>query len=121
MIGCYLVRGLALVNQMGNQFIFFCELGFGHVNPSPGTFKEFQVLAVSKTRIIEVLVNNGTFVNRLVAPVTDIGSFVQAAAAFLNEVFAGLITGGAGSAFHITEDDLGADIGFPAMVALCAL
>lgn len=56
MIGGYLVRGLALVNQMGNQFIFFCGLGFGHVNPSPGTFKEFQVLAVSKMRIIEVLV-----------------------------------------------------------------
>ncbi len=39
-------------------------------------------------------------------------------ALFLHKILASLITGGAGSAFYIAENDFSADIGFPAMEAM---
>ena len=52
------------------------------------------------------------------AAITDIGRLIQSFALFLHKILASLITGGAGSAFYIAENDFSADIGFPAMEAM---
>ena len=46
------------------------------------------------------------------AAITDIGRLIQSFALFLHKILASLITGGAGSAFYIAENDFSADIGF---------
>lgn len=51
----------------------------------------------------------------LVTPVADIGCAVKPGAAFFHEILAVLVTGGAGSTFDITENNLPADIFLLAM------
>lgn len=112
--------GFILRQHFRNQLVFFRQFSFGHVDARSGAFEKLLILAVSKTCVTDILLWDDAFEDSLVTSVTDIGSLIQTAAALLNEVPAGLIAGWTGSAFHITKDNLTADIGFPAMVAVNA-
>ena len=59
-------------------------------------------------------------IDSFITAIADIGSFVQPVAALFYEIFAGLITGGAGGTFDITENDLVAGIRFFAVIAMDA-
>ena len=61
---------------------------------------------------------NSAVVDLFGASVADIRGFVQASTAFFFEVLAGLIAGGARSAFDTAEDDLAADIGLFAVIPM---
>ena len=63
---------------------------------------------------------NGTVIDGFGATVADIGCLIEAVTAFPYKVRAGLVTGGAGSASHIAEDDLTAYIGLTAVIAVYA-
>ena len=78
----------------------------------------FPVFPVSEFSIIVVFVCDGAVIYGFRAPIRDIGRLIEAATAFPYKVRTGLVAGGTGSTFHITEDDLTAHIRFPAMVAV---
>ena len=61
---------------------------------------------------------DGAVVYGFRASVADIRSFIEAVTAFPDKVGTGLVAGGTGSTFHITEDDLTAYIGLPAAVTV---
>lgn len=89
-----------------------------HTDAGTGIGKEFPVLPVGKLCIVAVFMGDGTVVYGFGASVADIRCLIETAAAFPYKVRAGLVTGRAGSALHITEDDLMAYIGLPAAVAV---
>lgn len=91
---------------------------FWHVDARTGIGKEFPVFPVSKSCIIAVFVGNGAVVYGFGASVADIRRFIEAVTAFPDKVRTGLVAGGTGSAFHITEDDFTAYIGLPAAVTV---
>ena len=57
-----------------------------------------------------VFMGNGTAGMPLIAPVANIGRPVKPAAAFFHKILTVLVTGRAGSAFHVAENDLSTDI-----------
>ena len=63
---------------------------------------------------------NGTAGMPLIAPVADIGRPVKPAAAFFHKILTVLVTGRAGSAFHVAENDLSTDIFLLAVEAVDA-
>ena len=115
-----LVRGLPLIDQMGYQFVFLCQLGLCHVYAVSGSAECLFVFTVGETCIVHILVCDGAFMECLVAAIEDIRGFVQPAAAFPDKIAACLVAGRAGSAFDPAEDDLATDIRFSAMVSVDA-
>ena len=93
----------------------FCVI---HVYTGSGTGKLFTVFSISKTCVVSVFLGDGAMIYLFCAAITDIGRLIQSFALFLHKILASLITGGAGSAFYIAENDFSADIGFPAMEAM---
>lgn len=91
---------------------------FCHVYTGSGTGKLFTVFSISKTCIVSVFLGDGAMIYLFCSAITDIGRLIQSFALFLHKILASLITGGAGSAFYIAENDFSADIGFPAMEAM---
>ena len=85
---------------------------FCHVYTGSGTGKLFTVFSISKTCIVSVFLGDGAMIYLFCAAITDIGRLIQSFALFLHKILASLITGGAGSAFYIAEND------FPAMEAM---
>lgn len=75
---------------------------------------------VNKTVIVDILLSNGTLVDRLITIVTDIGSHIQAATALFDEAPVGLIASETERAFDITQNNLRADIHISAMIAVDA-
>ncbi len=71
----------------------------------------FTVFSISKTCIVSVFLGDGAMIYLFCAAITDIGRLIQSFALFLHKILASLITGGAGSAFYIAENDF-SDIGF---------
>ena len=61
---------------------------------------------------------NGAVTDFLIAAIADIRGFVQSVIAFLFKIGACLVTGGAGSAFDTTENDLATGIGFSAVITV---
>ncbi len=53
---------------------------------------------------------DGTAGMPLIAPVADIGRPVKPGAAFFDEILTALVTGEAGSALNVAENDLSTDI-----------
>ena len=82
------------------------------------TTTEFPVFPVGKPCIIAVFVGNGAVVYGFGASVADIRRFIETVTAFPDKVGTGLVAGGTGSAFHITEDNLTAYICLPAAVTV---
>ena len=115
-----LVRGLPLIDQMGYQLVFLCQLGLCHVYAVSGSAECLFVFTVGETCIVHILVCDGAFMDCLVAAIADIRGFVQPAAAFPDKIAACLVAGRAGSAFDPAEDDLATDIRFSAMVSVDA-
>ena len=79
-----------------------------------------MIFSVGKASVIAVFVGNCTVINSLVTAIADIRSFVQSVAALFYEIFAGLITGRAGSAFNTTGNDFVAGIRFFTVIAMNA-
>ena len=61
---------------------------------------------------------NGTVIDGFGTSVAYIRSLIKAVTAFPYKVRTGLVTGRAGSAFHIAEDDLTANISLTAVIAV---
>jgi hypothetical protein len=59
-------------------------------------------------------------IDPFVTAIADIRGLVQPVAAFLYEIFTGLIAGWAGGTFNITENDFVAGIGFTTVIAMNA-
>ena len=113
-----LIRGLSLCDQRGDDHIFLSEFVLCHTDAGTGIMQAFPVLSVSKFCIIAVFMGNGTMIDGFGASVADIGSFIQTVTAFPEEIRTGLVAGRAGSAFHLTEDDLAACISFSAVITV---
>ena len=111
-------KGLPLGEQWGDEHILLPQFMFRHADTSAGIRKEFSVLPVSEFSIIAVFVGDGAVVYGFRTSITDIGCLIKAATAFPGKVRTGLVAGGTGSTFHITEDDLTACIGLPAAVTV---
>ena len=94
------------------------RLGSGYPNISPKNSKfDFEL----GNSILEPSMANNDIhskVYEMGVAITDIGRLIQSFALFLHKILASLITGGAGSAFYIAENDFSADIGFPVMEAM---
>ena len=69
-----------------------------------------MVFAVSKDRIITVLMSYRAMIDSLAAAIAYIWSLIQSVALFLNEVRTGSVTGRTGSTFNAAKDDLAAGI-----------
>ena len=115
-----LIRRLSLIDQRGYQLVFYCQFGLSHIDTTSGSAEDFPVFAVGKARIVQILVGNGAFMEWFVTAITDIRSFVQSAAALLNKIPACFVAGRTGSALDFTEDNLAANISFPAMIPVDA-
>lgn len=116
---CYdLVRGLSLRDQRGDDHILLAQFMLCHADTRTGIRKELPVLPVSEFSIITVFVCNGAVVYGFRTSITDIGSLIEAVTAFPYKVRTGLVAGGAGSTFHIAEDEFTAYVRFPAVIAL---
>ena len=55
-----LVRGLSLVDQRRDNFIFFVKFLSGHTDTGSGIFQTLSVFSVSKPGVIGIFVRNGT-------------------------------------------------------------
>ena len=120
MVGNDLIRRLPLINERGDDHILLVELLPGHVNAGSGGRQTFSVLAVCKDCIIAVLVGNRTVIDGFRTSIADIRGLVKAVTPFPDIISTGLITGGTGSAFDVTEDDLATYICFPAEIPMNA-
>ena len=89
---------------------------FCHVEPGTGIAEFFTVFSVCKAGIIGVLVGNSTVADLLITAIADIRGFVKSVTAFFFKIGACLVTGGAGSTFNATKNDLAADISFSAVI-----
>ena len=78
----------------------------------PGILETFPVFPVSEPDIIGVFVGNRTMIDLFTASIADVGSPIKSAAAFFLKIRTGLVTGGTGSTFNVTEQDLIAGIRF---------
>lgn len=112
------VRGLSLRDQRGDDHILLAKFMLCHADTGTGIRKELPVLPVSGFSIITVFVCNGAVVYGFRTSITDIGSLIGAVTAFPYKVRTGLVAGGAGSTFHITEDEFTAYVRFPAVIAV---
>lgn len=89
-----------------------------HADTRTGISKELPILSVSKFSIIAVFLGDGAVVYGFRASITDMRRIIEVVTAFSNKISTGLVAGGTGSTFHITEDELTAHIRFPAMIAM---
>lgn len=94
------------------------ELMFCHVDTRAGIMQALPVFPVSKFGIIAVFMCDGAMINGLVTTVADVGSLIETVTAFPYKVRTGLVAGGAGSAFHLTEDELTTHICFSAVITV---
>ena len=94
------------------------EFPFCHVDTGSGIPEFFVIFSVSKACVVAVFVSNRTEIDFLCTAIADIRSPVKPAAAFFFKAFAGLITGGTGSALHAAKDNLAAGIGLFTMVTM---
>lgn len=116
---CYdLVRGLTLRDQRGDDHILLSQFMLCHADAGAGIRKELPVLSVSEFGIITVFVCNGAVVYGFRASITDIGCLIKTFTAFPYKVRTGLVAGGTGSTFYITEDEFTAYVYFPALIAV---
>lgn len=116
---CYdLVRRLSLRDQRGDDHILLPQFMLCHADTGTGIRKELPVFSVSEFSIIAVFVGNGAMIDSFRTSITDIRSLIKTVTAFPYKVRTGLVTGGTGSTFHITEDELTAYIRFPAVIAV---
>ena len=113
-----MVGRLPLCDQRGNDLVLFAKLPFGHVNPGSGIPEFFPVFPVSEPGVIRVFVSNGAVIDFFRTAVADIRSPVKSYAALFFKVSAGLITGGAGSAFDPAQDNLSAGVGLLTVIAV---
>ena len=118
MVSQDLVRGLSLLDQRGNDLVFLMEFPLCHVDATTGNLKLFKVFSVGCSGIVCIFVSDCTVIDPLRASIANVRRFVQTAATFLFEVFAGLVTCRTGSTFHTAKNDLAAGIGFLAMIAM---
>lgn len=118
MIDQDMIRRLSLLDQRGNDLIFLVQFPYGHVDAGSGIPEILTVFTVSKTGIVNILMCDGAVVDLFATAVADIRGLIQAVAVLLFKVLTGLITGGTGSAFDTTEDDLAAGICFLAMIPM---
>lgn len=118
MIGQDMIRRLSLLDQRCNDLVFLMQFPLCHVDAASGVPELFVVLSVCKTSVVGILMCNGAVVDLFGASVADIGSLIQAITAFFFEVLAGLIAGGARSAFDTAEDDLAAGIGLFTVITM---
>ena len=82
------------------------QFTFCHVNSSTGTAEFLTVFPVCKPGIIFIFVRDGTEVDFRVTSIADIRSFIKSGAALPLKIVAGLVTGGAGSAFDTADENL---------------
>ena len=87
------------------------EFPFCHVNSGTGIAESLTVFPICKPGIIFIFVCDGTVVDFLVTAIADVRSFIKSCAAFPLKIGAGLVTGGAGSAFDTTDENLPTGIG----------
>ena len=113
-----LIRGLPLCDQRGDDHVFLSQFMLCHVDTGAGIRNHFPVFSVGEFRVMAVFLCDRAAVNGFCAAVADIRCFIEAAAPFLLKVRTGLVAGGTGGAFHITEDDLTTHIRLPAMVTV---
>ena len=113
-----MIRRLSLFDQWRNDLILFVKFPPGHVDPGSGIQESCLVFPISKPGIIRVFVGDGAVADLFVASVADTRSPVKSYAALFFEVPAGLITGSAGSAFDLAQDNLSAGIGLPTVIAV---
>ena len=111
MIGQGMIRRLSLFDQRCNDLVFLMQFPLCHVNAASGVPELFAVLSVCKTSVVGILMCNGAVVDLFGTSIADIRGLVEAITAFFFEVLAGLIAGGARSAFDTAEDDLAAESG----------
>ena len=90
----------------------------GKIDSDSGIREFFTVFSFGKSCIVCIFVSDCTVIDPLRASIANIRRFVQTAATFLFEVFAGLVTCRTGSTFHTAKNDLAAGIGFLAMIAM---
>ena len=109
-----------MLNKRGNDFILLSELMFCHVDACSGITESFTILPVRKAGIIAVFMSDGAMIDFFGAAVTDIRRFLQPATLFFLEIFTGLVTSRAGSAFDSAEDNLATGVGFPAVISVDA-
>ena len=83
-----------------------------------GILQALPILSVSKLSIITVFMCDCTVVDCFCAAVADIRGLIKPVTAFPAEVRAGLVTGGTGGTFDVTQDDFTAYIGFSAVIAV---
>ena len=83
---------------------------FGKIQTFPGGDKKFLILPLGEFRVVIILVRDGAFGDYFGAPVTDVGSLVEAGALFLYEMSAYLVALMAGGAFLVTDEQFVTDI-----------
>lgn len=115
-----LVGRLSLCNKRSDDGVLSVKLLHGEIDTLPGAGQGHTVAAVGKSGIVGILMGDRAMVDLLCAAIADVRSPVKAGTAFLLEIRTGLVTGRAGSTPDTTEDDLAADICFPAMVPVGA-
>ena len=113
-----MIRRLSLFDQRGNNPILFVKFPLGQVDPDSGIPEFFPVFPVSKPCVIRVFVGDGAVADFFDTAVADIRSPVKSYAALFFKVSAGLITGGAGSAFDPAQDNLSAGVGLLTVIAV---
>lgn len=118
MVGQDMVGGLSLGDQRGDDLVFLMQFPSGHIDPASGIPELFTVFPVGKTSIVLIFMGDRTMIDFFRAPITDIRSLFQPAAAFFFKVFAGLVTGRAGSTFHPAEDDLATGVGLLTVITV---
>ena len=113
-----MIRRLSLFDQWRNDLILFVKFPLGHVDSGSGIPELFPVFPVSKPCVIRVFVGDGAVADLFCTAVTDIRSSIKSYAALFFKVSAGLITGGAGSAFDPAQDNLSAGVGLLTVIAV---
>ena len=113
-----MIRRLSLFDQWRNDLILFVKFPPGHVDPGSGIPELFPVFPVSEPGVIRVFVGDGAVADLFCTAVANIRSPVKSYAALFFKVPAGLVAGGAGSAFDPAQDNLSAGIGLLTVIAV---
>ena len=109
----------APAQSKGNNHVLLMQFLFGQVNSGTGIAEFLIIFPVCKPGIIFIYVD-GTVVDFLVTANTGIRSFIKSSAVFPIKIGAGLVTGGAGSAFDTAYKNLPTGIGLFAAIPMDA-
>ncbi len=100
------------------KHVLLMQCAFCYVNSGTGIAVFLTVFPDSKPGIIFIFVCDGTVVDFLVTVTVDVRSLIKYGAAFTLKIGAGLVTGGAGSAFDTADENLPTGIGLFAAISM---